>query len=216
MNRVIKAATLIAVLAAPALFHVALFHTTSRVLPVAFLILQLGSLGLFLSAQLKGRTKALAVALIGAGILLLAPRLGNLGSLLSSGLSHTLINGLLVAVFGASLKAGREPLITGIMRRIRGTLPPELLRYGRQLTIFWCGVAVGQLLTSFVLATTAPIVTWSLFVNVLSAPLVLLIFAMEILYHTIRFRHLPRSRVTDLIKTLANWRLPSTPTIATN
>jgi uncharacterized membrane protein len=205
VNRFIKAALLIALLASPAAIHIALFHSASRVLPLALVILQLGGLGLLAATRLTGPLKWLVAALV-AVIGLAAFHFGTLGIALSSGVSHAVINGAAAILFASSLQAGREPLVTGLIRRIRGPLPPELLRYGRQLTLFWCGAALGQLLISLLLLLTAPLSTWSLFINIVSAPLVLVIFAVEILYHTIRFRHLPRSRVTDLIKTMMHWR----------
>jgi hypothetical protein len=47
---------------------------------------------------------------------------------------------------------------------------------------------------------------WSFFINVLSVPLVLTLFTVEFVYHSWRFRHLPRSKFVDILRVLSSER----------
>lgn len=128
---------------------------------------------------------------------------------IASGVPHTAIHATLLFAFAESLRTGREPLVTGVIARIRGPLPPELIAYGRHVTIAWSIYFAAQLAASGALIALAPLETWSLFVNVLSLPLMFVMFLAEFGYRTVRFRHLPRSRVADLVKVLIQWRDPT-------
>jgi uncharacterized membrane protein len=44
---------------------------------------------------------------------------------------------MFAVIFGASLRPGREPLITTFSRLARGHLPDEVVPYTRRLTIVW-------------------------------------------------------------------------------
>ena len=106
---------------------------------------------------------------------------------LLNGIPHAAINLLLIWVFGRTLTAQREPLITGFARRVHGTLAADIERYTRRVTLAWCVFFAAQALMSAILFALAPLETWSLFVNVLSAPLIALMFVAEYLYRIVRF-----------------------------
>ena len=111
-----------------------------------------------------------------------------------------MINVALLALFAGSLLRGHEAIVTILARKIRGPLPPELLLYTRRVTLAWCVFFAGQLVGSLVLFLYAPVSVWSLFVNVLNAPLVVLMFAIELGYRSVRFRHYRHSTIADLIR----------------
>ena len=106
---------------------------------------------------------------------------------LLNGVPHAVINILLIGVFGRTLKGGREPLITGFARRVHGTLPADIELYTRRITLAWCVFFAAQVLVSALLFALASLETWSVFVNLLSGPLVVLMFAGEYLYRIVRF-----------------------------
>lgn len=93
----------------------------------------------------------------------------------------------LLTLFAASLAPGREALITIVARRSRGTLSDELLRYTRAVTVAWCGFFTAQLAASLLLWLFAPLAWWSVFVNLGTVPLVLLMFGAELAYR--HWRH---------------------------
>lgn len=106
---------------------------------------------------------------------------------LLNGLPHAVINILLLGLFGRTLASGREALITGFARRVHGTLAPDIERYTRQVTLAWCVFFAAQVLVSAILFATASLETWSVFVNLLSGPLIVLMFVGEYLYRIVRF-----------------------------
>jgi uncharacterized membrane protein len=95
---------------------------------------------------------------------------------------------VLMMVFVRTLAPGREPLVTAIARICHERLPDGVAGYTRGVTLAWSAVfasmAVGLTLAAFVL----PLATWSLIANVVSLPLVALVFAIE---YAIRVRRFP-------------------------
>jgi uncharacterized membrane protein len=109
-----------------------------------------------------------------------------------SGLTHATVFLTLLALFGGSLRPGRTPLVTVIARAARGPLSPELVRYTRMVTVLWTAFAAAQLSLSALLLALAPPATWSLFVNGLDMPAMLMLGFGEYAYRRYRFRSLPR------------------------
>src|SRR5690348_14537729 len=103
-----------------------------------------------------------------------------------NGVTHAGINLLLLWVFGRTLLRGREPLVTQFARRVHGTIPADIEAYTRRVTAAWCMFFAAQVLLSALLLATASLDAWSLFINVLSFPLVALMFVGEYLYRTVR------------------------------
>ena len=106
---------------------------------------------------------------------------------LLNGVPHAAINIVLIWVFGRTLSAKREALVTGFARRVHGTLPTYIESYTRRVTVAWCMFFAAQIILSAILFTVGSLDTWSLFVNVLSFPLVILMFVAEYLYRIARF-----------------------------
>ncbi|MSP01562.1 MAG: hypothetical protein EXR07_11025 [Acetobacteraceae bacterium] len=109
-----------------------------------------------------------------------------------SGLAHTGVFLTLLALFAGSLRPGYTPIVTAIARAARGPLPPELVRYTRTVTWLWAGFAAAQILVSMLLLAFAPPSIWSLFVNGLDMPAMLILFGGEYAYRRYRFTELPR------------------------
>ena len=131
-----------------------------------------------------------------AGLLLaggLAVRLlvaGAFGALMAtSGMCHALLYAGLLGLFARSLRPGRTDLVTAIALQLDDARTPDRRRYTRWVTKAWCGFFAAQLLGSAVLLALAPRAVWSLFVNVLDGPSVVLMFAAEYLVRRLRFRH---------------------------
>lgn len=124
---------------------------------------------------------------------------GRIGLLAVNGLSHATLNLFLLWLFGRTLLRGQEPLISQISRLINGQLQPEIIIYTRQVTIAWCIFFALQVITSLLLYIFAPIVAWSLFINVLNLPLLILMFLLEHTYRTARF---PSHSRTSILKAI--------------
>ena len=92
---------------------------------------------------------------------------------------HVAANLFMLWFFGRTLRSGREPLITRIARYVHGTLPAEVAAYTRRVTWAWCAFFAGTILLSILLFAFAPIAAWSTFANLLSLPLLLLMYFGE-------------------------------------
>lgn len=115
----------------------------------------------------------------------------RVGLIIVNGVPHAAINLFLLWFFGRTLKRDREALITGFARRVHGTLPTYIESYTRQVTAAWCVFFALQVVVSAVLFLAAPVDAWSLFVNVLSFPLIVLMFITEYLFRIRRFPDYP-------------------------
>jgi len=104
------------------------------------------------------------------------------------GLPHLVTNLFLMWLFARTLKDGREPLITSIARRVHGSLKPELEIYTRRVTYAWSLFFLLQVVVSLGLYIFASLQTWSMYINVLSVPLVILMFVCEYTYRVLRYR----------------------------
>ncbi|HLP98922.1 MAG TPA: hypothetical protein VK149_10790 [Sideroxyarcus sp.] len=125
---------------------------------------------------------------------------GRIGLLAVNGLSHATLNLFLLWLFGRTLLPGQEPLISQISRRVNGTLNPEVVDYTRHVTIAWCIYFVLQVVTSLLLYVFAPISAWSMFINVLNLPLLVLMFVGEKTYRTARFPNHPKTSILKAIE----------------
>ncbi|HEV2551680.1 MAG TPA: hypothetical protein VGU20_30505 [Stellaceae bacterium] len=157
----------------------------------------------------------LLLALVGPGLLHIAISGGPMtsagevwgwvgtGLMAASGLLHAFIYAGLLAVFGASLRAGREPLVTALSRRMSGAVSAERAAYTRGVTWAWCAFFAGQIVTSLALFLLAPRPVWLFFVNLLNVPLLALMFIAE---HTVRpflLKNAPRYSVADVRRFIA-------------
>ncbi len=120
-------------------------------------------------------------------------------------LPAALFNLTVAVVFGATLLPGQMPLIERIARHAfpDGVTPP-FARYLRGLTLVWSLFFVALAVTAIALALLAPFVVWSLFVNVLTWPLIGSMFVLEWVIRRLFFRDLPaHTPLQTLASTLA-------------
>jgi uncharacterized membrane protein len=190
MRRRAVVLTVAAVVALPLAWHALIVTDGAGVLAAAF-----------------GWTMAVATALVfaragGAAGIELAAVLGAVavGCVATAGrpiavfVPPVAINVLLLWFFGRTLVPGREPLATAIARFVRGSLPPEVERYTRNVTWAWCAFFAANAAVSVALAALAPLAVWSFFANLLPGPLVVAMFVAEYAYRRWRFpayEHVP-------------------------
>jgi uncharacterized membrane protein len=94
----------------------------------------------------------------------------------------------LAILFGRTLTGDREALCTRFARLMHGTLPLEVERYTRNVTVAWTLFFTAIFVISCVLYVAGFVVAWSLFANILSPVLVAGMFVVEYL---VRHRALP-------------------------
>lgn len=114
---------------------------------------------------------------------------GRPSAALVYGLPHFSANLFLLWFFARTLRAGREPLVTRIARRLqRDALPDEIVGYTRRVTIAWAIFFAAQLLASIVLYALASRTTWSLFINIISSLLIPTMFVCEFSWRWLHYR----------------------------
>ena len=127
----------------------------------------------------------------------------SLGANALAGLAHAGAYLALLWYFGRSLRAGREPLITRVAHRIHGSVPPDMARFTRRLTVAWCAFFAGQILVSALLLAFAPHDVWSMFVNLLDLPLLALMFVAQHVYRALCFPRVPRVSIGRILSAFA-------------
>lgn len=123
---------------------------------------------------------------------------------------HVGTNALLGVGFGRSLAAGRVPLCTRVAAITHGEPSAALRAYTRRVTVAWTLFFAVVAATSVALFAFAPLGVWSTFANLLTFPLVALMFAAE---YAVRLRALPpedRGGILDAIR--AYFHAPPTAT----
>jgi uncharacterized membrane protein len=111
---------------------------------------------------------------------------------------------VLFITFGRTLIAGRQPLCTRFARAVHTVVTPQHEIYTRQVTIAWTLFFAAMALASTLLFFLAPLVTWSVFANLLTLPLVALMFIGE---YGVRRWVLPEMRhmhILDAVRAFRN------------
>jgi uncharacterized membrane protein len=103
-------------------------------------------------------------------------------------IEHAGANLLLALLFGRTLRAGEEPLVTRFARIMHPVLPPEVERYTRQVTIAWTVFFATLFTLSCLLYLGGFIAPWSFLANIASPILVASMFVVE---YAVRLRVLP-------------------------
>ena len=124
----------------------------------------------------------------------------RLGLAATSGISHSAAYLFMLWYFGRTLARGRVPAITQFARRVHGALPPAMERFTRRLTIAWCIFFTAQLIASALLLAFAPLGAWSLFINVLNLPLLVVMFVGQMVYRAIRHPDFPRASLWQAVQ----------------
>jgi uncharacterized membrane protein len=94
---------------------------------------------------------------------------------------HVVIHLLLALVFGLTLQAGREPLVTALARRVHGAMTPGMAAYSRKVTVAWTCYFVAMATLSLILYAVAPFDVWAAFANLVTPLAILLMFIGEYL-----------------------------------
>ena len=111
---------------------------------------------------------------------------------------------LLAVTFGRTLIAGRQPLCTRFAEMVHAApLTPQHEVYARQVTIAWTLFFAVMTLTSTLLFFLTPLTTWSAFANLLTLPLIALMFIVE---YGIRRWRLPDTRNTHILDAIRAFR----------
>lgn len=116
---------------------------------------------------------------------------------------HAGVHALLAIVFGRTLLPGEVPLATRVARAVLPSMPPEVVRYSRSVTVAWTVYFIAMTALSVVLFFGASTAAWSAFATLVSGPLVAVMFALEF---ALRRRVLPASHCASIAETVAGFR----------
>ncbi len=195
---------------APLLIYRLFVGTASPWLIDGVVIGQVAAMTWLATGKLPGQRRVvLLVTAIGLAATVLAVaafRLGlppHLVGLAFGGICHAAAYGCLLSWFAASLQPGREPVVTGFARRIRSTMPDDVVRYTRQVTRAWCIFFTAQIAVSATLLVMVPLAAWSSFVSLWNLPLVAAMMLAEFACRLLVFRRQPG---TGLAATLSGLR----------
>ena len=149
--------------------------------------------------------RIIGLALCGAavaGVLLLGDLLRG-GAVWLLLLQHVGINVAMGVTFGRTLAPGSVPLVSRLAGLVHGPLTPRLAKYTRKVTWAWTTFFALTVLVSLLLFVTTPAAVWSGFVNLLSLPLLALMFAGEYL---VRLLVVPRDERAGFFQAMAAYR----------
>ncbi|WP_332672620.1 hypothetical protein [Aromatoleum sp.] len=119
---------------------------------------------------------------------------------------HAGTNGLLCIAFGRTLGDGHLPMCTRIAEMTHGRPSDALARYTRQVTIAWTSFFGLTTVASVALFAFGPLAAWSTFANLLTIPLVTLMFVTE---YAVRCRVLSREDRGSILDALRAYRKSS-------
>jgi uncharacterized membrane protein len=112
----------------------------------------------------------------------------------------------LLWLFGRTLRRDREALITRLARAVHGTLPPEIERYTRNVTVFWCAFFAAMALVSVVLLAFVSTEAWLFFANVLNLPLLAAAFVGEYAWRLLRFPGFSHLSLSGTVRAFRSFR----------
>lgn len=195
-----KALIVFAFVAYQYLVHVSVTGAQGGAIRAVLLWLPLAAFAAWVVARARSKATWLAV-LFAVGVLIyLAENHERLGLAAVSGISHAIAYVFLLWCFGRTLASGMEPMVTRFARRVHGTLPPEMVRFTRGVTVAWCVFFAAQLVASALLFEFASLEHWSAFVNLLNLPLLGVMFAGQMIYRDVRHPEFPRATMGQAIE----------------
>ena len=208
-----KIALVIAGIGYPFLAHsiIIVDHQTTP-LNVALVVAPIALFGVWLLARAGNRGIGAIALLIALGMMAIVGSGVGSGLVLACGVPHAIANISLLGFFGRTLLPGHEAMITRLARIVHGHLPPYITEYTRRVTAAWCVFFAAQVVLSVLLYAFAPLAAWSLFVNVLNGPLVVLMFVGEYLWRLYRYPRFQHTSIMQVIRVFARRNtIPASP-----
>lgn len=185
------------------LVHSAVMDGQSEPVRIALMLLPLLALAYWIITRSRHKAAWACVLLAAGAAIYLLEYQERWGLAAAYGIPHAAVYLFLLWFFARTLRSGTEPLVTRLARRVHGTLPPELETYTRRLTAAWCIFFAAQVLTSALLFMFFSLDRWSLFINLLNFPLVVLMFLSEYAYRVTRHRNFPHASLMDSVQAFA-------------
>ena len=153
-----------------------------------------------------GRGRVLLAVLIVVGVIgfLLWRAFGASPALLYA-VPYLTVYLFLLWLFGRTLRAGRQPLITRLATHVHGELPAEIARYTRRVTWAWCVFFAAMTLASMLLFVFEPLSIWSVFNNLLNLPLVVAMYLGEYAWRLWRYPNFSHASIASVFRAFRNF-----------
>jgi uncharacterized membrane protein len=166
------------------------------------------ALASLLAWQRRQHVLASLAALATAALVVQAWRGGGLAAQTIYVGQHVAIHVLLAAVFGLTLLAGRDPLVTALARRVHGSLTPDMAAYSRKVTAAWTLYFVAMAALSLVLYAAAPFATWAAFANLGTPLAIVAMFLGEYLLRYLLHPEFERATLAQAVRAYADRTAP--------
>ena len=159
--------------------------------------------------QRRLRTLAALATAACAGLVFQAWHGGGLAPQTLYVAQHVAVHLLLAFVFAATLQAGREPLITGLARRVHGgRLTADMTAYCRKVTVAWTFYFLAMAALSLALFALAPFTVWAVFANIATPLAMVALFVGE---YVLRYRLHPEFERATLSQAMNAYAQRSQP-----
>ena len=119
-------------------------------------------------------------------------------------LQDTGIQLILLMTFARTLINGRQPLCTRFAEMVHPPLTRQHEIYARKVTIAWTLFFASMVLTSTLLFFLTPIASWSFFANIMTLPLVVLMFTAEYWIRKYALPDLQNTHILDAVRAFRN------------
>ena len=119
-------------------------------------------------------------------------------------LQHVGLQLILFITFGRTLLAGRQPLCTRFAKAVHAVVTPQHEIYARQVTIAWTLFFAAMALASTLLFFLTTLATWSVFANLLTLPLVALMFIAEYWVRRWVLPNMQHTHILDAVRAFRN------------
>ncbi|MBC7732692.1 MAG: hypothetical protein H7306_12445 [Bacteriovorax sp.] len=113
---------------------------------------------------------------------------------------HMGIHLFLAVLFGSTLRAGRQPLITTLAERVHRVFTPDMVAYTRKVTLAWTLYFIAMAVLSLLLYAFAPFGAWALFANLLTPLAIAAMFGAEYLLRYHLHPEFERTSVADAVR----------------
>lgn len=166
------------------------------------------ALAAFVAWQRRARVTAVVASLATAALLWGAWRGGGLAPNSLYVAQHVAVHALLAFMFGTTLQAGREPLVTALARRVHDGISADMAVYARKVTLAWTVYFLAMASFSLLLYATAPFPVWAVFANIATPLAVVAMFVGEFV---LRYRLHPEFERATLAQALSAYSQRSAP-----
>jgi uncharacterized membrane protein len=106
----------------------------------------------------------------------------------------------LLWLFGRTLRAGQQALITQLATHVHGEISVPMARYTRRVTLAWCVFFAAMALVSLLLFLFEPLPVWSVFNSLLNLPLVVIMYLGEYAWRTWRYPDFPHASIATVFR----------------